>query len=89
MTNNIVVNAFVVDRAAGEMRVYTNGSLSGTVDISSSTNGVVHNMLYNRRINGNTEMDYGITLVYGGLHSAANVGTVSDWMNTYYGGLIY
>ena len=89
MTNDIVVNAFVVDRASGEMRVYKNGSLSGTVDISGSTNGVVHNMLYNRRINGNTEMDFGITLVYGGLHSASNVVTVSDWINTNYGGLIY
>jgi hypothetical protein len=89
MTNDIVVNAFVVDRASGEMRVYENGTLSGTVDISSSTNGVVHNILYNRRINGNTEMDYGITLVYEGLHSAANILTVSNWMNTYYGGLIY
>jgi len=89
MTNNVVVNAFVVDRSAGEMRVYENGTEIGTVDISGSTSGVVHNMLYNRRFNATGQMDYGITMVYRGLPSATDVGTVSDWLNVYYGGLIY
>ena len=70
-------------------RIYQNGSQVGTIDISTLSADVIYNKLYQRNNHVTSNNDFGITLVYRGLHDATDVGTVSDWLNDYYGNLIY
>jgi hypothetical protein len=86
---DVEVIAFVIDRSAGLFRIYQNGSQVGTIDISTLSADVIYNKLYQRNNHVTSNNDFGITLVYRGLHDATDVGTVSDWLNDYYGNLIY
>ena len=88
-TTNTVVRAYVIDRTAQLFRVYENGTQVGTADTTSITADTTFNIMFNRWNNGTGTIDHGITLLYRGLHSATDVGTVSDWLNAYYGDLIY
>jgi len=86
---DVEVIAFVIDRSAGLFRIYQNGSQVGTIDISTLSADVIYNKLYQRNNHVTSNNDFGITLLYRGLHDATDVGTVSDWLNAYYGDLIY
>jgi len=88
-TTDTVLRAYVIDRTAQLFRVYENGVEQGNVDITSITADTTFDILFNRYVNGTGTIDHGITLLYRGLHSATDVGTVSTWLNAYYGGLIY
>lgn len=88
-TTNTVVRAYVIDRTAQLFRVYENGTQLDSVDITSITADTTFDIMFNRWVNGTGTIDHGITLLYRGLHSATDVGTVSTWLNNYYGGLIY
>jgi hypothetical protein len=88
-TTNTVVRAYVIDRTAQLFRVYENGTQLDSVDITSITADTTFDIMFNRWVNGTGTIDHGITLLYRGLHSATDVGTVSTWLNAYYGGLIY
>jgi hypothetical protein len=88
-TTNTVVRAYVIDRTAQLFRVYENGVEQGTADTTSITADTTFDLMFNRWVNGTGTIDHGITLLYRGLHSATDVGTVSDWLNAYYGDLIY
>jgi hypothetical protein len=88
-TTNTVVRAYVIDRTAQLFRVYENGVEQGTADTTSITADTTFDIMFNRWNNGTGTIDHGITLLYRGLHSATDVGTVSDWLNAYYGDLIY
>lgn len=90
LTEDVVaVQAFVVDRSAGLFRIYENGSQVGTIDISTLSADVNYRQLYQRHNHAASDQDFGITLVYRGLHDATDVGTVSDWLNNYYKNTIY
>jgi hypothetical protein len=88
-TTDTVVRAYVIDRTAQLLRVYQNGSQVATVDITARNQSATFDIMFNRNTLGNGQIDHGITLLYRGLHSATDVGTVSDWLNAYYGDLIY
>lgn len=88
-TTDTVVRAYVIDRTAQLLRVYQNGSQVATVDITARNQSATFDIMFNRNTLGNGQIDHGITLLYRGLHDATDVGTVSDWLNSYYGDLIY
>lgn len=88
-STNTVVRAYVIDRTAQLFRVYENGTQIGTADTTAITADTTFDLMFNRWVNGSGTIDHGITLLYRGLHSATDVGTVSDWLNAYYGDLIY
>jgi len=88
-TTDTVVRAYVIDRTAQLFRVYENGVEQGTASTASITADTTFDIMFNRWVNGSGTIDHGITLLYRGLHSATDVGTVSNWLNAYYGGLIY
>jgi hypothetical protein len=88
-TTDTVVRAYVIDRTAQLLRVYQNGSQVATVDITARNQSTTFDIMFNRNTLGNGQIDHGITLLYRGLHDATDVGTVSDWLNAYYGDLIY
>lgn len=88
-TTNTVVRAYVIDRTAQLFRVYENGVEQGTADTTAITDDTTFDIMFNRWVNGTGTIDHGITLLYRGLHSATDVSTVSNWLNAYYGGLIY
>jgi hypothetical protein len=88
-TSDTVVRAYVIDRDADLFRVYQNGVQVGSTSISSITADTTFDLMFNRWVGGTGDIDHGITLLYRGLHSATDVGTVSNWLNAYYGGLIY
>ena len=75
---DVEVMAFVIDRSAGLFRIYQNGSQVGTIDISTLSADVIYKQLYQRHNHVTSDSDFGITLVYRGLHDATDVGTVSD-----------
>ena len=90
-STDTVIRAYVIDRTANLFRVYENGTQLGTASISSLTGSITFNGMFNWG-NGTSlpgQIDHGITLLYRGLHDATDVGTVSDWLNSYYGDLIY
>jgi len=90
-STDTVIRAYVIDRTANLFRVYENGTQLGTASISSLTGSITFNGMFNWG-NGTSlpgQIDHGITLLYRGLHDATDVGTVSDWLNAYYGDLIY
>lgn len=88
-TSDTVVRAYVIDRDADLLRVYQNDVQVGSASISSITADTTFDIMFNRWVSGSGDIDHGITLLYRGLHSATDVGTVSTWLNNYYGGLIY
>jgi hypothetical protein len=88
-TTNTVVRAYVIDRTAQLFRVYENGVEQGTASTASITADTTFDIMFNRWVGGTGTIDHGIALLYRGLHSATDVGTVSDWLNAYYGDLIY
>lgn len=88
-STDTVVRAYVIDRTAQLFRVYENGTEIGTADTTAITADTTFDIMFNRWVNGTGTIDHGITLLYRGLHNAADVVTVSDWLNSYYGDLIY
>ena len=88
-TTNTVVRAYVIDRTAQLFRVYENGVEQGTASTASITADTTFDLMFNRWVGGTGTIEHGITLLYRGLHDATDVGTVSDWLNAYYGDLIY
>ena len=88
-TTDTVVRAYVIDRTAQLFKVYENGVEIGSASTSAITADTTFDLMFNRWVNGTGTIDHGITLLYRGLHNATDVGTVSDWMNDYYGSLIY
>lgn len=88
-TLNTVVRAYVVDRTAQLFRIYENGTQITSFDITALTDDTTFDLMFNRHTYGTGKVDFGITLLYRGLHDAADVVTVSDWLNAYYGDLIY
>jgi hypothetical protein len=89
ITLNTVVRAYVIDRTAQLLRVYENGSQIASVDITARNQSTTFDLMFNRHTYGTGSIDFGITLLYRDLHDATQVGQISDWMNTYYGDLIY
>jgi hypothetical protein len=89
ISTDTVVRAYVIDRTAQLFRVYENGVELGTADTTTITADTTFDIMFNRWVNGAGQIDHGIALLYRGLHSAADVVTVSDWLNSYYGDLIY
>ena len=88
-TTDTIIRAYVIDRTAQLFKVYENGVEIGSVSTSALTADTTFDIMFNRWVNGTGTIDHGITLLYRGLHSATDVGTVSTWLNAYYGGLIY
>lgn len=84
-----VVRAYVVNRTAQTFTVYQNGVEIGSASTAAITADTTFDLMFNRYTNGTGAVDHGITLLYRGLHDATDVVTVSDWLNDYYGNLIY
>jgi len=86
---NIKIITVVVDRA-GTYEVYKNGSSIG-VKPDTFTKNPEWEQIFGGTVGGApvNEIEYGITLMYEGVHSPSNVTTMHDWLNGQYLDIIY
>jgi hypothetical protein len=81
----VTLRTYVVDRTNNVCRLYENGTETDTASATGLTGSFTFNRLHNHDPNaGNMDAHFGYTLVYRGLHSASDVTSMWNWINTKY-----
>jgi hypothetical protein len=81
----VTLRTYVVDRTNNLCRLYENGTETDTASAAGLTGSFTFNRLHNHDPNsGPMQGHFGYTLIYRGLHSAADVTSMWNWINAKY-----